>query len=63
MKSLTGTIVAITAFFVLVILLLGSQFGGVEITVWLAALIASLVFAVRHHRRNKNQEGSHTTSE
>ncbi|MFJ3663243.1 hypothetical protein ACIPPM_22570 [Streptomyces sp. NPDC090119] len=58
MKSLIGSIIAISTLFILILLTLGSQFGEFEITVWIAALTASLFFVVRHHRRNKNKERS-----
>ncbi|MFJ4006934.1 hypothetical protein ACIPWL_26260 [Streptomyces sp. NPDC090023] len=58
MKSLIGSIIAIVTLFILILLALGSQFGDLEITVWIVALAASLFFVVRHHRRNKNKERS-----
>jgi predicted lipid-binding transport protein (Tim44 family) len=54
-KSLMGTMIAIIAFFLLIILVLGAQFGGIEIIVWLAALTASIFFAVRHHKRKRQE--------
>lgn len=54
--------IAIIALFLIVLLLLGSQFGGLEITVWLVALTASLVFAARHHKRSKKKEDAEGTS-
>jgi Ca2+/Na+ antiporter len=53
MKSLIGSLIAIFAFFVLVLLLLGSHFGGIEIIAWLVALVASVMFTVRRHRKKK----------
>ncbi|MFF5498284.1 hypothetical protein [Streptomyces aquilus] len=51
MKSLTGSLISIIAFFVLVLMVLGSGFGGLEIMVWLAALVASVILTLRHHRK------------
>ncbi|MET7526816.1 hypothetical protein ACWD9K_00045 [Streptomyces sp. 900116325] len=62
MKSLIGSMIAIIALFLIVLLLLGSQFGGLEIIVWLVALTASLVFAARHHKRSKKKEDAEGTS-
>ncbi|OIJ85066.1 hypothetical protein BIV25_45000 [Streptomyces sp. MUSC 14] len=53
MKSLTGSLIAVIAFFVLILLVLGSGFGGIEILVWIAALAGSITLTVRHHRKNK----------
>ncbi|MFF7164072.1 hypothetical protein ACFZBP_22405 [Streptomyces sp. NPDC008086] len=59
MKSLVGSLIAVLAVFALILLVLGSGFGGIEISLWLAALVASVVFTVRHHRRkDKEKAGS-----
>jgi hypothetical protein len=53
MKSFIGSLIAIFAIFFLILSVLGSRFGPIEIMVWLAALVASLLFRVRHYRRSK----------
>ncbi|MEU7021324.1 hypothetical protein ABZ990_11800 [Streptomyces sp. NPDC046203] len=58
MKSLIGSIVAVVLLFLLVLVALGTNFGDLEIVVWFVALVASLFFVVRHHRRGRSEGDS-----
>lgn len=55
MKSLVGTIIAIASFFILILFVFGSGFGALEISVWLVALVATLVIAIRANRKKSSQ--------
>ncbi|MEV0598484.1 hypothetical protein AB0I82_04145 [Streptomyces sp. NPDC050315] len=54
MKSLVGTIIAIVAFFILILFVFGSGFGALEISVWFA-FVAALVIAIRANRKKPSQ--------
>ncbi|MGW2723050.1 hypothetical protein [Streptomyces sp. NPDC001492] len=60
MKSLIGSLIAIFAFFILILAVLGSSFGGIEIIAWLAALVASVIFTIRRHRKGKRDVSAGT---
>ncbi|MEV5425750.1 hypothetical protein AB0K85_23695 [Streptomyces cellulosae] len=53
MRSLIVNVVLVVAVFALVLLALGSGKGGVEITIWFGALLASLVFVISRYVRQR----------
>ncbi|GHE63509.1 hypothetical protein GCM10018771_51680 [Streptomyces cellulosae] len=53
MRSLIVNVVLVVAVFALVLLAFGSGMGGVEITIWFSALLASLVFVISRYVRQR----------
>ncbi|MDN3289599.1 hypothetical protein QWL27_28190 [Streptomyces thermocarboxydus] len=53
MRSLIVNVVLVVAVFALVLLALGSGMGGMEITIWFGALLASLVFVISRYVRQR----------
>ncbi|MFD9789675.1 hypothetical protein ACFWXK_01865 [Streptomyces sp. NPDC059070] len=58
MKPLAAQIILIAAIFLLLLIVLGAQFGTLEISIWLIALIGLIFFTVRRHRRNSGASNS-----
>ena len=52
-RSLIVNLVLVVAVFALVLFALGSGMGGVEVTIWLCALLASLVFVISRYVRRR----------
>ncbi|WSB86915.1 hypothetical protein OHA60_25710 [Streptomyces cellulosae] len=53
MRSLIVNLVLVVAVFALVLFALGSGMGGMEVSIWLCTLLASLVFVISRYVRRR----------